>query len=120
MNKPANSKERNLIKGAIRRVFSRSELRRQALAPYRIQHQQEGKRTENWLWCPSCGVIYPAWQAEVDHIDPVIPIGHTLEDLTWDELIDRLWCELDNLQPLCSSCHKEKSKVERKLRSKKK
>lgn len=42
----------------------------------------------------------------IDHIDPVTPLsGFT----TWDEFIDRLFCDSSNLQALCVKCHKEKS-----------
>lgn len=51
----------------------------------------------------------------IDHVTPVIdPIaGFT----TWDEFIDRLFCEKDNLQALCLECHKRKTKDERSIRT---
>jgi 5-methylcytosine-specific restriction endonuclease McrA len=47
----------------------------------------------------------------VDHIKPVIdPLkGFT----TWDEFIEGLFCEKDNLQALCKDCHDNKTKAER-------
>jgi hypothetical protein len=54
----------------------------------------------------------PAYLMEVDHNDPVIPIGMTLEEMNWDEVIDRVWCDERNLRALCKECHKGKSKVE--------
>lgn len=53
---------------------------------------------------------------QVDHIEPVIALTEKLEDLSWDQLVDRLWCPIDNLQPLCQTCHKRKSKEENKER----
>jgi hypothetical protein len=49
----------------------------------------------------------------VDHIEPVIPLetGFT----TWDECIDRMFCETSNLQLLCGDCHSIKSVEERKI-----
>lgn len=46
----------------------------------------------------------------VDHIKPVIDpeIGWT----TWDDVVEGLFCELDNLQLLCGTCHKSKSQEE--------
>lgn len=54
----------------------------------------------------------------VDHIEPVIePIkGFT----TWDEVIDRMFCEEEGLQVLCKSCHDKKTKEERELAQEKK
>lgn len=49
----------------------------------------------------------------VDHIDPIIDpkTGFT----TWDECIDRMFCEKDNLQLLCGECHDAKSMEERRI-----
>ena len=49
----------------------------------------------------------------VDHINPIIDpaVGFT----TWDECIQRMFCEKDNLQVLCKSCHDDKSIKERAI-----
>lgn len=46
----------------------------------------------------------------VDHIIPIVDpeIGFT----TWDDVINRMFCDSDNLQLLCRKCHKEKSENE--------
>lgn len=120
MNNPPSPKERGLLKGAIRRLFSRSDLRRKVAASYHIKHHDPMRpRVTKWSWCPLCGVIYPAYQSEVDHINPVIPLDKSLDDLTWDELVDRVWCAEVNLQAVCKECHKEKTKIERKQRRRK-
>lgn len=50
----------------------------------------------------------------VDHITPVVdPIRGFV---SWDELIQRLFCEADGFQLLCHDCHKNKTADERKLR----
>ncbi len=51
----------------------------------------------------------------VDHIDPIIDPhkGFT----TWDECINRMFCEKENLQVLCKDCHDEKSLEERAIAS---
>lgn len=40
----------------------------------------------------------------VDHIKPVVDphVGWT----NWDDCVEGLFCEKDNLQTLCTSCHK--------------
>lgn len=51
----------------------------------------------------------------VDHIKPVIDpdTGFT----SWDDVIERLYCETDNLQLLCAKCHDKKTAEERKRRN---
>lgn len=111
-------KERNLLKGAIRRVFSRSELRNYALSKHDVDFQDPNRpRVTKWSFCGECGVITPRYLMQVDHIIPVIGLTETLEDLSWDELIEqRIWCEVSNLSPKCTDCHKLKSKLENKER----
>lgn len=52
--------------------------------------------------------------ALVDHIKPVVdPVqGFT----SWDELISRLFCEVDGLQVLCHDCHSRKTADEQEQR----
>ena len=61
--------------------------------------------------CASCKQEFTAKDVQVDHIKPVVDPkkGFT----TWDDFIDRLFCEKKNLQVLCVGCHKEKTKKER-------
>lgn len=47
----------------------------------------------------------------VDHIRPVVDPDKGFTN--WDEYIENLFCERDNLQVLCYSCHQDKSNKER-------
>ncbi len=49
----------------------------------------------------------------VDHIDPVISphVGF----VSWDVVIARMFCEVDNLQVLCKDCHDHKTKDEKEI-----
>jgi 5-methylcytosine-specific restriction endonuclease McrA len=53
---------------------------------------------------------------QVDHIDPIVPVDSALEVMSWDTVIDRTWCEENNLQAICTECHDEKTAKERKER----
>lgn len=46
----------------------------------------------------------------VDHIIPIIDpaVGFT----TWDDCVERMFCDSSNLQLLCKKCHSEKSQEE--------
>ncbi len=113
MKNPSNPKERNLLKGALRRVFSRSELRRQALEKSIVNVTDSTRpRVKRWSMCPMCETLEPTYKMQVDHIIPLVPTDKTLEDFTWDELINRLWCSADNLKAICLQCHKNKTKLE--------
>lgn len=48
----------------------------------------------------------------VDHITPVVDPQKGFE--TWDKFINNLFCEKDNLQLLCRTCHDKKTTKERK------
>lgn len=47
----------------------------------------------------------------VDHIAPIIDPQTGF--VSWDETINRMFCEKDNLQLLCGSCHDKKTLAER-------
>jgi len=49
----------------------------------------------------------------VDHIEPIISpeVGFT----TWDDYIEKMFCEKDNLQVLCGTCHDIKTAKERSI-----
>ena len=66
-----------------------------------------GRVAQHFL-CAECQKDYPQKQVEVDHI---VPIG---TEKTWDEFINGLFCEADNLQVLCKPCHKIKTLKEKK------
>lgn len=63
--------------------------------------------------CASCSNEFTSKDIEVDHIKPVVP---ETGFVSWDDVIKNLFCGEDNLQVLCTSCHKKKSKEETKLR----
>lgn len=114
LKKPDSPKERNLIKGALRRVFSRSELRRLVLSRAIIpnMYDSDRPRVTKWALCEECRQFEPAYLMQVDHIIPVVPLDKSLDDMTWDEVVNNLWCNIDNLSVKCKKCHKEKSKIE--------
>lgn len=117
MNPRITPKERNLIKGAIRRVFSRSDLRRAVIGSCIVVHNDPSRpRVKTWCLCPSCKGFIPKSYMQVDHIIPVIKVTESLESLTWDEVVDRLWCEYTNLKAICITCHTLKTKEENRAR----
>lgn len=65
--------------------------------------------------CNACNNDFPAKEVQVDHINPIIdPVtGFT----TWDEVVNNMFCERENLQVLCTTCHKAKTKEEKERKT---
>lgn len=117
MNERLTPKDRGLIKGAIRRAFARSELRRSVLQMAKIIHSDPSRpRVKTWYRCTGCQKPFAQHQLEVDHISPVVPVNTTLEKMSWDDLINNTWCGKVGLQVLCEECHDSKSALEREQR----
>lgn len=73
-----------------------------------------GRLAQHFL-CAACADEFPATGVQVDHISPVVgSSGFT----TWDDYINNMYCEKDNLQVLCLDCHKIKTKEEREVQNK--
>lgn len=78
--------------------------------------------------CAGCGVVGPQYlpsekkggkrknNAVRDHEPPVVDTAKGFT--TWDEYIDRMFCELEHFQILCYKCNKEKCDEERAQRRK--
>lgn len=117
MNSRITPKERGLLKGAIRRVFSRSDLRRKILDAATIAYfDPDRPRVKKWCACNVCKSPSPKYKTAIDHVQPVIPIDDTFENIGLDVTVDRTWCDENNLQAICESCHDIKTKQERKAR----
>lgn len=118
LNPRITPQEFGLIKGALRRIFSRSLLRESIMQRVRVEHYSAKRpRVKKWGYCEKCGEVTPEWQLEVDHISPVVPLHLSLKDLTLLELVDRIWCPEDNFQILCLRCHELKTTDEGKIRT---
>jgi len=116
-NPRMTKKEMGLAKGALMRVFSRSDLRKEAIATSIIAYSDPKRpRVTKWSMCRSCLNPTPTYLMDVDHVEPKIPVDKSLEEMTWDQLVDNTWCDITNLQPICRPCHKIKSAVENKER----
>lgn len=118
MNNPRISKkEAGLLKGAVRRVFSRSELRQRVVARSRIEHSDPTRpRVKKWSRCEACKQPVATYEGAVDHVLPLVPLDSSLEEMSWDDLINRCWCDEKNLQFLDPLCHYEKTQSENKAR----
>lgn len=67
-----------------------------------------GRLAEHYM-CAHCSGLFPAKSVVVDHISPVVP---TTGFTNWDDIIARMFCDVDGLQVLCKECHATKTKLE--------
>lgn len=61
--------------------------------------------------CAACLEEFPQKAVQVDHIKPVVDPRRGFTN--WDTFIKRLFCDRKNLQVLCETCHKTKTKEEK-------
>lgn len=92
------------LRSAMRRWPPKYEAIKAAYVGTRINPKT--KRMAQRFCCAACGKACLRNNVQVDH---TLPIGTCA---TWDEFIERLFCEQDNLQVLCKKCHKKKTKEE--------
>jgi 5-methylcytosine-specific restriction endonuclease McrA len=64
--------------------------------------------------CAHCKKHFIAKDIQVDHIFPVV--SPTDGFISWDVYIDRMFCEKNNLQVLCKTCHSVKTSLEKEER----
>lgn len=63
--------------------------------------------------CNQCNGEFPTKEVEVNHILPVIPVtGFS----TWDEVVERMFCEKDGFEVVCKPCHRAITQQENKER----
>lgn len=63
--------------------------------------------------CNICKDDFPGKEVEVNHIIPVIPVTGFY---SWDDVIQRMFCEKDGLEVVCKPCHKAITKLENEQR----
>lgn len=72
------------------------------------------KRQKFEYLCKSCGKWFQEKKINVDHIRPAGSLN-CAQDLPG--FVERLFCEVDNLQVLCEKCHDKKTKTEKDEKS---
>ena len=83
-----------------------TECKMKARRPYKGPN----KRQKFEYLCNSCNRWFPEKQINVDHI---VGAGSLNCGQDLPGFVDRLFCEQDNLQVLCTTCHDHKTKLEK-------
>ena len=97
---------RSALRGAFRRWGPKSDVLADAYTRTKT-NKASGRKAKHYR-CAICKGEFVAKGMQVDH---AIPIGTFV---SWDQFIERLFCESSNLQAICKKDHKEKTKQERK------
>jgi 5-methylcytosine-specific restriction endonuclease McrA len=112
----------NRIVSALKRAFSRSPTVTDFLRKHRREEawtKKDGSRAKKpkvFYRCAHCNQEFRSNQVQVDHIVSVVPLNIPSRHLSYNELINRLFCAESNLQILCKAHHAEKSKMENAIR----
>jgi len=83
-----------------------TQCKQKARRPYKGPN----KRQKFEYQCNNCKEWFPDKRVNVDHITPA---GTLRSAADLPGFVERLFCEIDGLQVLCSKCHDEKTKKEK-------
>jgi hypothetical protein len=90
-----------------------AQCKQQSKRPYKGKNKRQ-----KWEYqCNKCKDWFKSDEVNVDHVEPAGSLNCS-SDLP--AFVDTLFCEVDNLQTLCKTCHDEKTQLERKLKQFKK
>jgi ribosomal protein L44E len=102
------------LRGGFRRYPAKYEVLKEALWGKKL-NSKTGRQCIHYT-CNECKHEYPAREIQIDHIEAVVIPEEGF--VSWDKFISRLFCSKENLQALCVTCHKKKTKEETERRKK--
>jgi 5-methylcytosine-specific restriction endonuclease McrA len=106
-----NSFVKSALRSASRRWPVKNECLNKAFTERKI-NTSTGRMAKHFK-CAACMEEFPSSKVQVDHICPIVDPATGF--ITWDEVIDNMFCEADNLQVLCLGCHKDKTQLEKQI-----
>lgn len=113
-----------MVFSALRRAFRTYPPYKETLDEGKEEYYVDSKKGKKLrrvrFKCEKCNKKYARANIAIDHIVPVIDVAGVAKrpngQPDFNEYIDRLYCAKSNLQRLCLTCHKAKSKEENKQR----
>ena len=109
------SRYQSFIKSALRSASVRWPPRYQTLNDSFVAvkvNEKTGRKAKHFE-CAMCKNHFPQKDVQVNHKKPVIPLSGFI---SWDDVIERLFCEKEGLEVLCKPCHKAVTAEENKER----
>lgn len=111
--KRKKSAKNNFIKNTLRRASYRW--------PGRGEAEKASRVARGLYRCAECHNDFKRADVQLDHIEPVVPIKEDWinEDGSpnWNLFIERLFCEKEGYQMLCTVCHDAKTTTEDTMRA---
>jgi 5-methylcytosine-specific restriction endonuclease McrA len=101
----------SFIRGLLRQGFNKYPVK---FKVKNANRRRDGRRFE--YPCALCNDWFPDKEVQVDHIRPCGSLK-SYDDLP--SFVSTLYCESDNLQVVCTTCHQAKTNDERRRRKKK-
>lgn len=111
------SRYNSFIKGGLRSASQRWPPKYRILSEACIGQKLNpaSGRVAKFYKCNKCKNDFVAKDVEVNHIIPVVPVTGFK---SWDDTIERMFCEKEGLEVLCKPCHKSITKQENEERKK--
>jgi 5-methylcytosine-specific restriction endonuclease McrA len=106
-----------------RKTWIMSTLRRASYRWPPINEAEKLARKERGRYeCAYCHELFKSGEYAKDHIEPIVPYsGFPIHPVTggpdWTIIIDRLLCDVEDIQILCHSCHDQKTAIEDTMRA---
>ena len=129
--------EKRLVIGAIRRLFRQAPQFKEVHEASRVEvpkYNKDGslsKKPHVKRTCEVCGELFSSTNIAIDHIEPMVPIHLTNDDLSYNEIVNKIICNKSNLQRICNPkkgkknkptflqfCHQKKTHKENFMRRK--
>ena len=98
---------KNWITSTLRRASYRWPPRNEALKKARVDR--------GLYQCAVCQECFSQKDIKIDHIQPVVSLKEGFT--TWDDFMERLFCDVEGFQILCDPCHDAKTAIEDTLRA---
>jgi 5-methylcytosine-specific restriction endonuclease McrA len=82
--------------------------------PPRSEALKRSRKDRGLYQCAMCHELFKSHKVHLDHIHPVIALDQ--KEFNWTNFIERLFCDVEGFQVLCTSCHDAKTAIEDQMR----
>ena len=109
------SRMHSFIKSALRSASVRWPPRYTTLndAFVEVKTNEKTGRKAKHFECAACKGHFPQKDVQVNHKESVVPLTGFI---SWDDIIERMFCEKEGLEVLCKPCHKIETDKENQQR----